>query len=68
MSLPTFVYKNEEAIITNIQTRFNIEKSVISYIVSAVSSASLLSSGSYTFINPTNVKPSDEIKKNTMGQ
>lgn len=63
MSLPTFVYKNEEAIITNIQTRFNIEKSVISYIVSAVSSASLLSSGSYTFINPTNVKPSDEIKR-----
>jgi hypothetical protein len=63
MSAPTYVYKNEEAIITDVKTNFNIQNSVISYTVSAVSSAALLKSGCYTFVNSTPVKPSDEIKK-----
>lgn len=64
MSLPTFIYKNEEAIITSITSKFNIETSQISYNVNAVSSAALASSGTYTFINgSTKKKPSDEIKK-----
>ncbi len=62
-SLPTFIYKNEEAIITDIKTRFNIAQSVIEYSVSAVSSAALCVSGSYTFVNTEPKKPSDEIKK-----
>jgi hypothetical protein len=63
MALPTFIYKNEEALITEVKTSFNIQNSIISYTVSAVSSAALLKSGCYTFITPGYVKPSDEIKK-----
>lgn len=62
-SLPTFIYKNEEAIITDIKTNFDISSSKISYTVSAVSSAALATSGTYTFINNKPKKPSDEIKK-----
>lgn len=63
MSLPTFVYKNEEAIITNVATQFNIQSSSISYSITAVSAAALAKSGSYTFINKSPKKPSDEIKR-----
>jgi hypothetical protein len=52
----------EEAIITEVKTSFNIQSSVITYTVSAVSSSALLKSGCYTFINTTPKKPSDEIK------
>lgn len=62
-SLPAFVYKEEEAIITSVNSTFNIQSSVISYTVNAVSSAVVLQSGSYTFLTPDPVKPSDEIKK-----
>ena len=62
ISLPTFIYKNEEAIITDVQSDFDILNSRISYNVSAVSSAALAKSGCYTFINAAPKKPSDEIK------
>lgn len=45
MSVPGFVYKNEEAIITGITTGFDLQGSKISYTVSAVSSATLGYSG-----------------------
>lgn len=61
---PAYVYKNEEAIITNIQQRFNLTGSAISYIISAVSSAALTTDGSITVPAPNKkVKPSEEIKK-----
>ena len=63
MNLPTFIYKNEQAIITDIKTTFDIKTSVITYTVSAVSSAALAASGTYTFINQKPVKPSEEIKR-----
>lgn len=63
ISLPTFIYKNEEAIIVDVRSRFDIQNSKISYTVSAVSSAALANSGCYTFINSVPKKPSDEIKK-----
>lgn len=64
MSMPTYIYKNEEAIITDVRTQFNIASSTITYTVSAVSSAALLSSGVYTFMaSPFPVKPSDKIKE-----
>ncbi len=63
ISLPTFIYKEEEALITNIKTQFNIQNSVINYTISAVSSANLLSIGAYKFTNVGYKKPSDEIKK-----
>lgn len=62
MSLPTYIYKNEEAIITKIQTQFKIESSVIDYTISAISSARLAQAASYPFINQGQKKPSDEIK------
>jgi hypothetical protein len=63
MSLPTFIYKEEKALITDVKTSFNIQNSIIQYTVSAVSSAALLKSGCYTFINSVPTKPSDEIKR-----
>lgn len=61
---PAYVYKNEEAIITRVQQRFNLQGSSISYTVSAVSSAALSTDGSITMPAPgKKVKPSDEIKK-----
>ena len=61
---PSYVYKNEEAIITNIQQTFNLESGTITYNVAAVSSAALTVDGSITMpAPPIKVKPSDEIKK-----
>ena len=62
-SVPDFIYKNEEAIITDVKCNFNIQSSSLTYNVSAVSSASLSKSGTYTFVNIKPVKPSDEIKR-----
>lgn len=61
---PAYVYKNEEAIITNVLQDFNLQGSTIRYTVSAVSSAALSTDGSITKLAPGyKVKPSDEIKK-----
>ena len=61
---PAYVYKNEEAIITKIQQRFNLAGSTISYTIAATSSAALTTDGSITVPSPgVPVKPSDEIKK-----
>ena len=64
---PAYVYKNEEAIITNVTQQFLLQSSAIDYTVSAVSSAALSTDGSITMvgtgISGGTVKPSDEIKK-----
>ena len=61
---PSYVYKNEEAIITKVQQTFNLRSSAINYTVSAVSSAALSTDGSITALGTgAKVKPSDEIKK-----
>ena len=61
---PAYVYKDEEAIITNVQQEFNLQGSTITYTIGAVSSAALSTDGSITKPAPgTKVKPSDEIKK-----
>ena len=59
---PSYVYKNEEAIITGVQQTFNLQSSAIDYTVSAVSSAALSTDGSITVLGGKKVKPSDEIK------
>ena len=41
MSMPTYIYREEEALITKIQTQFDLRSWVINYTVSAVSSAAL---------------------------
>lgn len=61
---PAYIYKEEEAIITQIKQTFNIQGSAINYDIYAVSSAALTTDGSITkAASGTKVKPSDEIKK-----
>lgn len=67
ISNPTYIYKDEEAVITNIGTSFDIKNGTIGYTVSAVSSAKLAKSGSFTFTWTEDFdgksKPSDEVWK-----
>ena len=67
ISNPTYIYKEEEAIITNIGSSFDIRTGTIGYNVSAISSAKLGSTGSFTFTWETDKegrsKPSEEIWK-----
>lgn len=45
MSMPTYIYRDEEAIITKIKTQFDLQGGAIKYVVEAVSSAALNSGG-----------------------
>lgn len=61
---PNYIYKEEEAIITNVRQSFKFSSGVISYAVEAISSAALATDGNITVPAPMEkVKPSDEIKK-----
>lgn len=62
-SMPTYIYKNEEAIITKITQSFDLSGSKISYTVYATSGSALGTTGSFTFLNSGKKKPSDEIKR-----
>lgn len=62
-TVPAYVYKDEEAIITKVTQQFNLEASLISYTINAVSATALASSGSFTFVHSVPVKPSAEIKR-----
>ena len=62
LSLPSFIYKDEEAIITNVETQFGITGSVLIYKIHAVSSALKLTSGTFNF-RERNAKASDIIKE-----
>lgn len=62
-AVPSYVYKNEEAIITKITQHFNLESSSISYQIEAVSGAALTADGTITELASGGaVKPSDKIK------
>ena len=66
-AMPSYVYKDEEAIITGVRQSFSFGSggemnSVITYTISAVSSAALAKTGSFTFNKSGLAKPSDEIK------
>lgn len=63
MSTPSYIYKDEEAIITNVQQSFALESSRIDYTVSAVSGSALAKAGNFTFIFSQPRKPSDVIKE-----
>lgn len=62
MSMPEYIYRNEKAIITKINTNFDQKTSKITYTVSATSSASLANSAGQYYQKLTNKKPSDVIK------
>lgn len=60
MSLPEYIYKEEEAIITKVTTNFNLKSSSISYNVSAISCATLGLANNYYF-PAFKGKPSNKI-------
>jgi len=60
--LPDYIYRDEDAIITNVRSTFNINNATIDYDIDAVSTSSLTLSGTYTFPTVT-AKPSDIIKR-----
>ena len=63
MSMPTYIYKNEEAIITKVKQSFNLKGGgEITYSISAVSSAALAAGGSWTF-QGVRARPSEIIKR-----
>lgn len=59
---PTFMFKEEEALITNVQQQVNLQSSSITYTITAVSSARLAMTGNFYF-GAFDGKPSDEIKR-----
>lgn len=62
LSLPTFIYREEEGIITNIKSNFDVASSSISYTISCISKALTLNAGRFNF--PKRVdKPSNVIKE-----
>lgn len=61
LSTPNYIYKDEEAIITAINSQFSVSSCSITYNITAVSSSSQLNSGKYTFPGKVS-KPSDLIK------
>lgn len=63
MNLPTFAYRDEEALITNVDPQIDVRSSVITYTVSATSKSLLGNSGSITVGSQSPIKPSDEIKR-----
>jgi len=63
-SAPSTIYKNEEAIITNVTSSFDLQGSKISYQISAVSGAQLNSNNIYPLVDTQQpIKPSDRIKR-----
>lgn len=61
-SAPNFIYRNEEALITNVQPSLNIDSHTISYTIEATSSSYKQSGAKYSFIKRV-AKPSDVIKE-----
>lgn len=62
LSMPTFCYRDEEALVTDIKSQFAIQSSSITYTITAVSSACLTQVNSYNF-QAKQAKPSDEIER-----
>lgn len=60
MAMPAYIYRDEEALITNVTSVFNAKSPVISYTVEAISSSTLLYAGTYSFPART-AKPSTVI-------
>lgn len=62
LNAPAFVYRNEEAIITNVQQQVDLPSASISYTITAVSSSNLTKVGAFNF-QARKAKPSDIIKE-----
>ena len=62
-STPNYIYKDEEAIITKIQSQVDFNQSRITYNISCVSTSLALQAGSFDFPARENTKPSDVLKE-----
>lgn len=60
---PTYMYREEEGIITTVSESIDAANSKITYTINAVSTAINLTAGTYSFPKYTNKKPSDVIKQ-----
>lgn len=58
---PTFIYRDEEALITKVTQQIDVQSSKITYTIIAVSALKLATEGSYTFPK-IKAKPSDRLK------
>lgn len=61
-SIPSFMYKEEQAIITDVKSSFDAAGSSIQYTITAVSQMTKAAAGSFNFPK-RNAKPSDVIKE-----
>lgn len=59
---PSFIYKEEEAIITKLTTKLNMKNSTIQYVINCTSNALTATSVPMSF-GAKKAKPSDEIKR-----
>lgn len=62
LATPTYIYKNEEAIITTVKSRVDIRNSTITYTLNCTSTSLTLAAGNFSF-DAFNGKPSDKIKE-----
>ena len=62
MSAPSFIFREESALINNIRRSVDINSSVITYTITAVSESVLAKAGNFTFQRAI-AKPSDKIKE-----
>ena len=63
LNAPAFVYRNEEAIITDVKNQVDINGASLTYTVTAVSSSNLSRAGSFNFRGYDSAKPSAIIKQ-----
>lgn len=63
LNAPAFLYRNEKALITDVQNQVNLNDACLNYTVTAVSSSQLASVGVFNFPAYNSVKPSDLIKQ-----
>lgn len=63
LSVPSFAYKEEEAIITKVKKRTSVDRAVKSYTVSAVSTGLLNAIGTWNFRKYSYKKPSEVIRE-----
>lgn len=59
-NVPTFIYKEEEAIITKVSSNVDVNNSKINYTITCVSTALALQAGNFSF-GARNAKPSDVL-------
>ena len=61
-SLPNYIYKEEEALLTSVRHNIDVQSSTISYTLSCTSKSLTMNAGKYNF-GKYHMKPNDKIKE-----